>query len=180
MAGAQVTQPLVAIEGLYLAGGRTGSCSVSAFILFSPPLSSSFYFLSPSAHSPSFTFSPFSFLLFSHQPQFPPPLILPLKRISCFLILSSSSELRITLGSSPLPPPSPPAGSLPLRLSRSSPLPFPSTSPFFPLFSPAFSVSSSPLTDKARSRSSGKVSTALVWEVGAQRPRSELDKIRVD
>lgn len=71
--------------------------SASPFLSFPLPLSA----LSLYAFSPSL------FLSFSHQPQFPPSFILPLKLISCFLILSSPSELRITLGSLPShsPPP---------------------------------------------------------------------------
>lgn len=99
-------------------------CLCSSFSL--PGLSPCFRFLPPSSLSLSLIhFLALLLLLsFSHQPQFPPPFILPLKRISCFLILSSSSELRITLGSPllplPSPPPSPPAVSLSLPFSTSS------------------------------------------------------------
>lgn len=94
-----------ALGGLCLAGGRRGSCSARSLFLFSlPPPLPPCHFLSP-ARAPSFTFLASSFFSFSHRPQFPPPFILPLKRISCFLILSSPSELRTTLGSLPSPLP---------------------------------------------------------------------------
>lgn len=103
--------------------------------------------------------------------QFPPPFILPLKPISCFLILSSSSKLSITLGSQSSPPPPSLPCVLPSALSSSSfsslrsLLPpsssFPPVSPFYRPLSSTFSLSSSlkgdtlnPRTYKARSRSS--------------------------
>lgn len=74
-------------------------CSSFSLPLASPVLS----FPLPLPALSLYAFSPSLFLSFSHQPQFPPSFILPLKLISCFLILSSPSELRITLGSLPSP-----------------------------------------------------------------------------
>lgn len=93
-----------AAHGPRLAGGKTSSCSVSVFVPLSLSLASPHPFISfPLALSLP--------LSLSHLP--PPSLIFPptsvpspvhpsLKPISCFLILSSSSELRTTLGRPPL------------------------------------------------------------------------------
>ena len=136
MAGSQFIQPLRPSEAFtWREGGRQLLSSAQSLFLFLSPSASPLLSFPLPCSSPSFTFLASSFLSFSHQPQFPPPFILPLKRISCFLILSSPSELRITFGSLPshLPPlpgvlPSPLHSLAPVSLSSSpSPLPPPTS-----------------------------------------------------
>lgn len=134
-----------------------------------------------------YAFSPSLFLSFSHQPQFPPSFILPLKLISCFLILSSPSELRITLGS--LPSHSPPPVHCPSLHPLSRQLSFPPSFCFSPVspFCPPSLHLPPPLCllftyrrhlESPNRQSQVKVihqaSPVLVGETGVQRPRSGL------
>ena len=80
---------------------------------------------------------------------------------------------------SPAPPSPPRCPSLPPPFPGSCLsflLPFSSTSPHLSVSSSPEGDTSSPQTDKARSRSSIKPSPAPVWDTGVQRPRSELSR----
>lgn len=149
--------------------------SASPFLSFPLPLSA----LSLYAFSPSL------FLSFSHQPQFPPSFILPLKLISCFLILlpqSSESHLAV----SP-PTPLPLFTVLPSTLSADSSFPpsfcFSPVSPFCPpslhlppplclLFTYRRHLESP--NRQSQVKVIHQASPVLVGETGVQRPRSGL------
>lgn len=189
-------QPLTALFDPHRAGGgrKPGAQSLPLFLSLPLSLSPPFISLPParwlSPPLPSLTL--LLFLAPSCQPQSPSPLRL-LKLISCFLILSSSSEPTITLGRLPSLRPSPVL--CPSPHQSLSPTPFPISSLL--LLPSCFSLLSQPLlhllillqplflshhlrrhfspqTHKpGRDHPSGP-SPALGWEIGVQRPRSAL------
>lgn len=79
--------------------GESSAQSLPLFSSLSPGLSPPSHLPSPSSLSfpRSLSLALLLFLALSHQLRLPPLFVLPLKLISCFLILSSASELTTTL-----------------------------------------------------------------------------------